>query len=155
MTVQIPVFLHQDTKLSQDQDQDTQHCKLTNFSKDSKYAITTKNIKYIILDHYSTEPESKYKLELLTERRQSNIIKRKNKQNTAYDYSKGIKVRVKELLCWECGHPIFVHNPIVSNTLSKGKKRYYHFLCARKLKLVVEIKEMHKDYNNFLLGLIL
>lgn len=153
MTLQIPVFLDKDT--NHNNSQDTQYSQLTNVSKDTKYIITSKNIKYIILEHYSTEPESKYKLELLTERRQNNIIKRKNKQNTAYDYSKGIKVRVTELLCWECGHPIFIHNPIVSNTLSKGKKRYYHFLCARKLNLVIQVKEMHKDYNNFLLGLIL
>lgn len=158
MTVQIPLFLHQYTQLQDTEtnnSKDSQHSQLTIDTKHSKDSITIKNIKYIILDHYGTEPNSKYKLELLTERRKSNIIKRKNKQNTSYDYAKGYKVRVTELLCWECGHPIFVYNPIVSNTLSKGKKRYYHFLCARKLKLVIEVKEMHRDYNNFLLGLIL
>lgn len=116
--------------------------------------ITTKVLKYIILDHY--EPEEKYEMKILTHNSNQIITSFLNKKNKEDYYERKTKeMIVTKLNCWDCGLEIFVHNLIVFNKKSKGKRRYYHFRCALKKNLVLEKKEMHEDYRKFMLGILI
>ena len=122
-----------------------------------KDGITLKNIKYILLEHYRVcEHLDKYELELLTDMRRRLVVSKINIENNIVRNANR-PVIVKDLKCWECGHPIFVHNPIVSNKRSRMKKRYYHFKCALAKELIYELPDnpMHDDYKFFIMGIII
>lgn len=118
----------------------------------TKDDINLKNIKYILLEHYRVcEHLDKYELELLTDKRRRMVV---SKINTANNIVRNANrpVIVKDMKCWECGKPIQVHNPIVTNKRSTMKKRYYHFKCALAKELIYELPDnrMHPDYKLFI-----
>ena len=124
----------------------------TNKTKDP--TITTKILKYIILECY--KPEDGYSLQILTNNAHKVItgfLNRKNKIDYRYN-GKTKFLRVDKLNCWDCGLEIFVNNLIVLKPKSNIKRRY-HFRCALKKQLVIQQKEMHEDYRKFMLGILI